>query len=130
MKRLRVARYSPDHRFQKCRTMPWHRCHRRSREIDRYVSATSGMDSSGRPIRKCPGVSASMPSSSEQMGTRGLLLRHASICVKIVVIEFFKCECHICCHTSKVSLQALHCRLPQTTKMGRALRDKAPSDAL
>ena len=36
-------------------------------------------------MRKCPGVRASTPSSSHSIGTRGLLLRQASICDRMVV---------------------------------------------
>ena len=45
----------------------------------------SGSASSGRPMRKCPGVRTSMPSSSHSADMRGLLLRQASICVSTVV---------------------------------------------
>ena len=36
-------------------------------------------------MRKCPGVSGSIPSSSQGLGTSGLLLRIASTCVRNVV---------------------------------------------
>ena len=40
----------------------------------------------GRPIRKCPGVSTSTPSSLQwEMTSNGLLLRQASICERTVV---------------------------------------------
>ena len=35
-------------------------------------------------MRKCPGVNASTPSSSQDKGANGLLLRQASICSKTV----------------------------------------------
>ena len=60
----KLARYSDDQHFQKCRRRPWQRCHRRSRGIDWYADAESGKASNGRPIRKWLGVSASTPSSS------------------------------------------------------------------
>ena len=41
-------------------------------------------DSSGLPMRKCPGVKTSIPSSQDK-GISGLLLRQASTCVKTVV---------------------------------------------
>ena len=42
-------------------------------------------DLNGFPMRKCPGVKTSIPSSSQDKWTSGLLLRQASICVKTVV---------------------------------------------
>ena len=36
-------------------------------------------------MRKCPGVSGSIPSSSHGMEMRGLLFRTASTCARIVV---------------------------------------------
>ena len=51
-------------------------------QILAHVPATEEGD---RTIRKCPGVKTLIPSSSQDKGTSGLLLRQASICVKTVV---------------------------------------------
>lgn len=82
---LRIARYSVDYLCQKWRTRVWHKCHWRRREMERYEKERSGRDSRGRPIKKCPGVNASIPSSSQGKGAKGLLLRHASTWVRMVV---------------------------------------------
>ena len=51
-------------------------CHLFSSEIALYDAAGLGSTSSGLPIKKCPGVSTSMPLSSAEGSTvRGLLLR-------------------------------------------------------
>ncbi len=60
-----------------------HNCQRLSKDMD-PVGVVSGNAANGLPIRKWPGVSASIPSSSLGSGTRGLLLRHALICVSRV----------------------------------------------
>jgi hypothetical protein len=44
----------------------------------------SGRAVNGFPIKKWPGVSTSIPSSGELIGTNGRLLRHASTCMRIV----------------------------------------------
>ena len=80
----RVTRYSEDHRCQKCRSRDWHKCHRLSAVMGRSSMSEFGIASRGLPMRKCPGVKASMPSSSSGRGTSGLLLRHASIWHKTV----------------------------------------------
>ena len=80
----RVTRYSEDHRCQKCRSRDWHKCHRLSAVMGRSSMSEFGIASRGLPMRKCPGVKASMPSSSSGRGTSGLLLRQASIWHKTV----------------------------------------------
>ena len=83
--RRRLFKYSFDHLVQKWRMTPGHRCHRRRVEIESSGEETSGNASIGRPIRKCPGVNASIPSSSHVMSTSGRLFRHASIWDKMVI---------------------------------------------
>ena len=83
--RWRLDKYSEDHLCQNWRTRAWHRCQRRRRERVRYENEGSGRASMGLPMRKWPGVSASIPSSSEGRETRGRLLRHASTWVSTVV---------------------------------------------
>ncbi len=92
-----------------------------------------GRASSGRPIKKCPGVSApTPPSSAEGRAVNGLLFRHASIWTNTVD------------NSSKVSLTspttrercllklftAVHCSFPQASKMRGPLRNKIPHDVL
>ena len=55
--------------------------------MDWGIGDRSGMDSSGRLIRKCPGVWASIPSVASGSGVSGLEFRHALICVRMVVIS-------------------------------------------
>ena len=81
---LRVDKYSCDHLRQKCLTIFWHMCQRRSSEMDRYEYDESGSASIGLPIRKWPGVNISIPSSSQGVAIKGRLFKHASICVRIV----------------------------------------------
>ena len=77
--------YSPCQHCQKCRTWHWQGCQRRSIETDLYESWVSGSAVIGFPIKKWPGMSTSIPSSSaELIRTKGRLLRHASTCVRIV----------------------------------------------
>ena len=47
----------------------------------------SGRASRGCPMKKCPGVYASVPSDTLGKGVNGLELRHASICANTVVIS-------------------------------------------
>ena len=65
----RLTRYSEDHRCQKCLTRDWHRSHRRRSEREQNEMAGSGRASRGLPIKKCPGVRASTPSSSQGKAT-------------------------------------------------------------
>ena len=82
---LRLAKYSVDHLCQKCLVSVWHRFQRRWSEICWNDAGGSGKDSNGRPIRKWPGVSASIPSPSQGSGVSGLELRQASTCVSMVL---------------------------------------------
>ena len=45
------------------------KCQRRRREMERYKIEGSGRNSTDLPIRKCPGLIASIPSSSHSEGT-------------------------------------------------------------
>ena len=56
--------------------------HRCRNEMEGNEMAGSGRTSSGLPIKKCLGVSASTPLSSHGKATSGLLLRQASILLK------------------------------------------------
>ena len=55
-----------------------------NREKDQHEYDESGSASIGLPIRKWPGVNISIPSASQGLAIRGRLLKHASICVRIV----------------------------------------------
>ena len=80
-----VKRYSVDHLCQKCRTSVWQRCHHCSKDKGWGENEFSGIASRGQPMRKWPGVSAPIPSSTFGRGVSGLKFKHASICTKIVV---------------------------------------------
>jgi len=88
LNRWRALRYSVDHCFQKCCVRAWQSCHRFRVEMGAVIT-WSGSASSGRPIRKWPGVSWAIPSSSFESSDvkRGLELRQASIWHKTVVIS-------------------------------------------
>ena len=97
-----MLRYSLDHLCQKCLTKVWHSCQRRKREREGWARDVSRMELRGLPMRKCPGVRASMPSSpADSRGVRGRLFKHASTCVRMVEnssnvslvlpITFFRC---------------------------------------
>ena len=73
---------SEDNRCQKCLTSDWHGSHHCRSEMEGNEMAGSGRTSSGLPIKKCLGVSASTPLSSHGKATSGLLLRQASILLK------------------------------------------------
>ena len=77
-KRFKVVKYSFDHLSQKWLVSRWQRCHLRSIEIGWRDSGGSGKAVIGFPMRKCPGVNASIPSEGSGSGVRGLELRHAS----------------------------------------------------
>ena len=53
--------------------------------LHRFTDGASGSDSKGRPYRKCPGVNASMPWSSESAATSGRLFKQDSIWQSTVV---------------------------------------------
>ena len=88
------------------------------------MNAESGSASSGRPMRKCPGVRASMPSSSLVRGTRGLLLRgfNLSECSG----EFLEGKLHIAENTSQMSFHALDSSLPEATEVRGMLWNELP----
>ena len=93
---LMVLRYFLDHFCQKCLTKAWHSCQRHKRERKGWAKDVSGIELRGLPIRKCPGVKVSMPSSpADSRGVRGRLFKHASTCARsnvslAVPITFFK----------------------------------------
>ena len=55
------------------------------RPIGRRDFGGSSRAVKGFPMRKCPGVNASIPFDGSGSGVRGLELRHASICARTVV---------------------------------------------
>ena len=80
-----VQRYSLDQRCQKWRTRTWQRFQRRNIVIDWNKEGRSGRASMGRPMRKWPEVSASIPSSASGTSVSGLEFKHASIYIRTVV---------------------------------------------
>lgn len=82
---LGEVKYSADHLCQKCWTRFWQRFQHFKRDTEQQETDGSGNAHKERPIRKCPGIRTSMPSSSGVfLGTSGWLFKHASICAKIV----------------------------------------------
>ena len=81
---LKLDMYSLDHRFQKCLSITWTKCHRQRMDIDWYELEGSGNASKKRLMRKCPGVNASIQSSSEGSTTNDRLLRQVLIWVRKV----------------------------------------------
>ena len=80
----RCWRYSADHRFQKWWIIDWQSVHRLQSDGSSVVTV-SGYACRGRPTRKCPGVRTSIPSWLWLVvAHRGLELRQASICVRMV----------------------------------------------
>ena len=120
---------SEDHRCQKCRSRDWHKCHRLSAVMSRSSMSEFGIASRGLPMRKCPGVKASMPSSSSGRVTSGLLLRQASIWHKTFESSS-KLSFTLPTIRARCFLQAFDGRLPQSTKVGGPLWDKIPCNAL